>query len=95
MNRMNAENNFDDLFNYLNDGFIKDEKIIDSFQFSKEGFILYLNENEFNSIRKSDIVIFNHITKQYRIFKFVNEGNNEKSFQIDKIFLKIKKKIIG
>lgn len=92
MSQMNAENNFDDFFNYLNNGFIKDEKIINSFQFSKEGFILYLNEDEFNSIRKTDIVIFNHITKQYRIFKFVNEDNDEKFFQIDKIFLKIKKK---
>ena len=92
MSQMNAENNFYDLFNYLNDGFIKDEKIIDSFQFSKEGFILYLNEDEFNSIRKTDIVIFNHMTKQYRIFKFINEDNNEKFFQNNKIFLKIKKK---
>lgn len=92
MNQMKVENNFDDFFNYLNNGFIKDEKIINSFQFSKEGFILYLNEDEFNSIRKTDIVIFNHMTKQYRIFKFVNEGDNENFFQIDKIFLKIKKK---
>lgn len=85
-------NDFDKLFNYLNDNFIKKDKRIDSFNFSKDGFILYMDKKEFYSIKKTDIVIFNHKTKQYRIFKYLNEDENEKNFKCDKIFLKIRKK---
>ena len=82
------ENSFGDLFNSLNS---KDKSEISVFDFetSREGFILYLDDEEFNKISKSDIAVFNHYTEQYRIFEFSEQVNeNEKIFKVDNIFLK-------
>ena len=85
---MTMENSFGDLFNSLNSK-DKSEISVSDFETSREGFILYLDDEEFNKISKSDIAVFNHYTGQYRIFEFSEQVNeNEKIFKVDNIFLK-------
>lgn len=62
---------------------------IKNIKYSKRGFNITLSKESYDKIRKSDIVVFNHKTRQYRTFEFNNEDNVGKHFKCGNIELNI------
>lgn len=58
-------------------------------KYSKSGFKVQLSKESCDRIRKSDILVFNHKTRQYRTFEFNNEDNVGKHFKYGNIELNI------
>lgn len=58
-------------------------------KYSKSGFKVQLSKESYDRIRKSDILIFNHKTKQYRTFVFETKDENGKHFKCGNIELNI------
>lgn len=66
---------FDELYNDLYSS-LKNEYLIMSFSYSKKNFDVVLANGDLRKVTTADIVIFNHKTKQYRVFKYVS-GNTD------------------
>lgn len=67
---------FDDLYNELYSSLWKNYMIL-SFGYSRErGFYAVLTAYDMEKITKADIVVLNHKTKQYRVFKYVSGSND-------------------
>lgn len=81
---------FDELYNSLYYS-LKNEFPIMSFQYSKNGFDIVLDNDGFKRVTTADIVVFNHKTKQYRVFKHVSDNNGDvKVFKCGNISLTIR-----
>lgn len=59
------------------------------FNYSKNIFTIKLELDNFKKINCGDILIFNHKTKQYRIFNYISHNEKEIVFQNSNLFLKI------
>lgn len=80
---------FDELYNNLYSS-LKNGFSIMSFQHSKNGFNIVLDNDDFKRVTIADIVVFIHKTRQYRIFKYVSGSADTKVFKCGNIFLTIR-----
>ena len=80
---------FEQLYNNLYDS-VKHEYNIISFRGSKSGFNITIPIEDMSKLTKADIIVFNHKSKQYRIFKFdAMTTDSEMFFKCDNIILTI------
>lgn len=80
-------NDFESLFESLKNTITKTQLNIKKFTYENFIFNLTIDQEDYKKINHGDIIIFNHKTKQYRIFKFFEETNNYIKFKCDKLFL--------
>lgn len=80
---------FDMLFNELNSFINKKELNIGELSYNNLIFRLTMEKNYYEKLNKGDIVIFNHQTKQYRTFKFVEKTNFHTKFECENLTLLI------
>lgn len=80
---------FDMLFNELNSFINKKELNIGELSYNNLIFRLTMEKNYYEKLNKGDIVIFNHQTKQYRTFKFVEKTNYHTKFECENLILLI------
>lgn len=71
----------------------KELNSISNFRYINNEFIIHLNEDDFNKIHSGDIVLYNHKTNQYRIFKYVNKTDTSIIFIFNNLYIKIIKTI--
>ena len=80
---------FEQLYNNLYDS-VKHEYNIIPFRGSKSGFNITIPIEDMSKLTKADIIVFNHKSKQYRIFKFdAMTTDSEMFFKCDNIILTI------
>lgn len=80
---------FDALFNELYDFDNKKELNIEKLSYSNMIFKITMEKNCYEKLNKGDIVIFNHQTKQYRTFKFIEKTNFHTKFECENLTLLI------
>lgn len=56
-------------------------------------FIIHVNKDDFKQIHSGDIVLYNHKTNQYRIFKYVDKTEASIIFRFNNLYIKIIKTI--
>ena len=71
----------------------KELNSISNFRYINNEFIIHLNEDDFNKIHSGDIVLYNHKTNQYRIFKYKDKNENSIIFMFNNLNIKIIKTI--
>lgn len=71
----------------------KTNLMVDDFHYAHNVFNLTVNEDVFNKIHNGDIVLYNHSTNQYRIFKFIAKNNNSIDFKFENLYIHINKNI--
>ena len=81
---------FDEFYDELYSS-LKKEYLVLAFSYSKKGFDVVLSSFDMKKLTTADIVIFNHKSKQYRMFKYVSGNNDtEMVFKCDDITLTIR-----
>ena len=80
---------FDMLFNELNSFINKKELNVGELSYSNFIFRITMEKNSYEELNKWDIVIFNHQTKQYRTFKFIEKTNFHTKFECENLTLLI------
>ena len=80
---------FDALFNELYDFDNKKELNIEKLSYSNMIFKITMEKNCYEKLNKGDIVIFNHKTKQYRTFKFIEKTNFHTKLECENLTLLI------
>lgn len=80
---------FNTLFNELNNFDTKKELKIKELSYNNLIFRLIMEKNCYEKLNKGDIVIFNHQTKQYRTFKFIEKTNSHTKFECENLTLLI------
>ena len=80
---------FDMLFNELNSFINKKELNVGELSYSNFIFRITMEKNSYEELNKGDIVIFNHQTKQYRTFKFIEKTNFHTKFECENLTLLI------
>lgn len=66
---------------------------ISNFRYINNEFIIHLNNDDFKLIHSGDIVLYNHKTNQYRIFKYVDKTETTFIFRFNNLYIKILKTI--
>lgn len=80
---------FDTLFNELNSFINKKELNVGELSYSNFIFRITMEKNSYEKLNKGDIVIFNHQTKQYRTFKFIEKTDFHIKFECENLTLLI------
>lgn len=80
--------NYNEMFSLLKNKISNQFNLLE-FKYSNNIFTIKLELCDFKKITCADILIFNHKTKQYRIFNYISHNEKEIIFQNSNLFLKI------